>query len=221
MKSIANVSSIKKVYGGKLVLEDVTFSLKIGQVSLLIGPNGAGKSTLSRIVLGIEKPTSGYVNASDVVFGYLPQRIHLNTSISMSSECVIKFVSGLQDIDYSIVKKLGVHAFLTDQVKELSGGQLQKLLIAAAIMRDPNVLILDEPFSDLDIESQADMHDIIQDLKKSSKMSIFITSHDLHVVAGYADQVLCLNKRLCCYDQRELQDKNFDSKKLNIYKHDH
>jgi zinc transport system ATP-binding protein len=221
MKELLKIQSVSKKYKGKVVLEDLNFNLYSNQIALLIGPNGAGKSTLARLLLGIEKPSSGLITREKQIrYGYLPQRLSLNTSISMSVLAVIKLISKSSP-DKELLKALNIGHILDEQISSLSGGQLQKVLIAANVAARPNFLVLDEPLHGLDVESQDELHNLILKLKADFNVAILFISHDLRAVANYADQILCLNKRLRCHSEVEPSKANQNLSELSIYHHEH
>jgi zinc transport system ATP-binding protein len=223
MKELLKINNVSKTYRDRFVLEDLEFKLYSNQIALLMGPNGAGKSTLARLLLGIEKPSLGSITRSKQMrCGYLPQRVSLNTSMSMSVLSVIKLIGKSEGIDQNLLKSLNILDLLHEQIANLSGGQLQKVLIAASIVAKPDFLVLDEPMHGLDVESQDELHQLICKLKSDFDMSILLISHDLRAVVNYADQILCLNKRLRCHSEGEFsKDSNQDFSKLSIYKHEH
>ncbi len=222
MKELLKIENVSKKYKGKTVLEDLNFNLYSNQIALLIGPNGAGKSTLARLLLGIEKPNSGLISREKQIrCGYLPQRLSLNTSISMSVLAVIKLISKSLEPDNELLRALNIRHLLNEQISNLSGGQLQKVLIAANIAARPNFLVLDEPLHGLDVESQDELHNLILKLKADFNVSILFISHDLRAVVSYADQILCLNKRLRCHSEVGPNRENQNLSELSIYHHEH
>jgi zinc transport system ATP-binding protein len=223
MKALLDINNVSKTYRGRFVLEDLEFKLYSNQIALLMGPNGAGKSTLARLLLGIEKPSFGSITRSKQMrFGYLPQRVSLNTSMSMSVLSVIKLIGRSSSVDQGLLKSLNILDLLHEQIANLSGGQLQKVLIAASVVAKPDFLVLDEPMHGLDVESQDELHSIIQKLRSDFEVSVLLISHDLRAVVNYADQILCLNKRLRCHSEGDLGKNNDqDFAKLSIYHHEH
>jgi zinc transport system ATP-binding protein len=223
MGELISVEGVNKVYRDKLVLKNLEFKLHANQIALLIGPNGAGKSTLARLLLGIEKPTSGtIVRSRNIRCGYLPQRVTLNTSMSMSVACVIRLIGGQGNIlDLSLLKSLNIYNLLDENIINLSGGQLQKVLIAANIFAKPNFLVLDEPMQGLDVESQDELHNLILRLKTDFRVAVLLISHDLRTVENYADHVFCLDKSLRCHSAIKKEQTCQDLSKLSIYLHEH
>ena len=187
----------------KTILDRVSFSLRRGRITTLIGPNGAGKTTLLKVILGLRNPTSGAVMGRDKLrLGYVPQKIHVNPLLPLT-------VSGFLDISdcdkkaFAYAERLNVTHLLKRQLHDLSGGELQKVLLIQSIAHGPNLLILDEPTQGLDITSQKDIHDFIIDLARKENMGILHVSHDLHLVMAKSDEVLCLNHHLCCVGHPE------------------
>ncbi len=222
MQEILRIENVSKKYKGKIVLQDLCFNLYSNQIALLMGPNGAGKSTLARLLLGIENPSLGSIHRlKQIRCGYLPQRLSLNTSMSMSVAAVIELISKSSTLDNGLLKALNIDNLLQEQISNLSGGQLQKVLIAANIAARPNFLVLDEPLHGLDVESQDELHKLILQLKADFKVAILLISHDLRAVVNYADQILCLNKKLRCHSAIEPEQKNKKLSELSIYHHEH
>lgn len=219
MSALVKANSLSKVYSGRIVLDKVSFSIDRAQITFLMGPNGAGKSTLAKILLSIQQPTSGTLEtAREISCRYLPQKVALNTQVPLSARSVLELVSGSKLENGVLCQNFGIEGILNLRLSELSGGQLQKLLIVANLMAKPDLLVLDEPMDGLDIEAQIELHKIIPKIRDEFGSSILLISHDLHTIANYSDQTLCLNKSLLCYaDSVESRDQV----NLAIYKHRH
>ncbi len=191
-------------YGNEKILDAVSFELKAGQYVGLIGPNGGGKSTLVRILLGILKAKKGSIEKSDDMnIGYVPQRI--SSMMSFFPATVFEIVkSGLPRNNVSNIssiesmKLVGITDLKSKLIGELSGGQLQKVFIARALVSDPKILILDEPAVGIDPHASAKFYSILKKLNKEKNITIVLVSHDLDVVNNEVDTVFCLNKTLVC-----------------------
>jgi zinc transport system ATP-binding protein len=213
-KTLIDVHQISLKHRGKTILDKVSFQLKAGEFITLIGPNGAGKSSLIKILLGLIKPDSGHVNrAREIRLGYTPQKFTPNEFIPIS---VLGFLKLNQKIEAEFLrttaKLTGVESLLNHEWKELSGGEIQRVLLARALLAKPNILILDEPAQNLDVNAQMQMYKLIQDIHQHQNCAVLMVSHDLHRVMKESTQVLCLYHHICCMGRPEsiLKDSQFN-----------
>ena len=211
---LISTNNISLKHNGKKVLDDVSFELNKGEFITLIGPNGAGKSSLIKVLLGLIKPDSGTINrASNVKVGYTPQQFSANEFIPIS---VLDFLHLNQRVDEdfltSTANLTGTNSLLDYPLKELSGGEMQRVLLTRALLGKPNVLILDEPAQNLDVDGQMQLYKLIQDIHQDQDCAVLMVSHDLHRVMKESTQVLCLYHHICCMGQPEsiLKDSNFN-----------
>lgn len=217
---LVSVNSVSKFYGNKAALDNLTFTLLQRQITFLIGPNGAGKSTLAKILVGIQLPSGGSVQRKPrMTCRYLPQKPTLNTYVPLSAEALIELVSGCKALKQDICQRFGIQGILSLRLSELSGGQLQKVLIAANVLARPDLLVLDEPMDGLDIECQAELHKLVPAIRAEFGTSIVLISHDLHTIANYSDQTLCLDKVIRCHGIGTPDGCKKSS--LTIYTHQH
>lgn len=216
MDPLVALVSVCKFYGKREVLDDISLTLLRGQITFLIGPNGAGKSTLAKILVGIQSPSRGLVHRKpSMTCRYLPQKMALNTSVPLTARSLIELISGSKI--KGTCEQFGIQGILDLKLTELSGGQLQKVLIAANVLARPDLVVLDEPMDGLDIEGQAELHALIPAIRSNFGSSIVLISHDLHTVANYSDQTLCLDTSLRCH---ELGTPGSGSS-IKIYRHHH
>ena len=213
-KALITVQNISLNHQGKKILDDVSFTLNPGEFITLIGPNGAGKSSLIKVLLGLIKQDSGKVKRSKSIrLGYTPQLFTPNPFIPIT---VVDFLTLNQKVEKLFLQKTaettGVATLLNSALKELSGGELQKVLLTRALMNKPNVLILDEPAQNLDVDGQMQLYQLIQDIHQSQDCAILMVSHDLHRVMKESSQVLCLYHHICCKGHPEaiLKDEQFN-----------
>lgn len=221
-------------FEGKKILDKVSFSIAAAKIITLIGPNGSGKTTLVRSILGVVKPTSGSIRSSDkLIIGYMPQKLNLNKNLPLN---VIDFLrlevnrKITNKLLNDITEELGIAHILPLNLQKLSGGEMQRTLLAKAMLAGPNLLILDEPIGGLDINGQIEFYKLIDKLRIERGVSILIISHDLHTVMRRTDYVICLHHHICCegspdfVNQQPYFNNKFDSetlKALSIYEHRH
>ena len=212
--ALINVNNISLSHEGKNILDNVSFKLHPGEFITLIGPNGAGKSSLIKVLLGIIKQDSGEVIRNDhIKLGYTPQSFTSNPYIPIS---VIDFLTLNQRLDNKFTeetyKLTGIEDLINLPLKNLSGGELQKVLLTRALLNKPNVLILDEPAQNLDVDAQIQLYKLIQDIHQKQNCAVLMVSHDLHRVMKESTQVLCLYHHICCEGLPEsiLKDDQFN-----------
>lgn len=188
----------------KTILKDVSFGLSRNEIVTVIGPNGAGKSTLVKIVLGLLKPSSGTIEHSGQwIVGYVPQRLSLDNTLPMKVSRFLSLAQVSKAERNSSLQRLGVFHLINQQIHSLSGGELQRVLLARAIARKPDILVLDEPLQGVDVTGQIELYRLIASLRESLNCTILMVSHDLHLVMAQTDSVICLNHHICCQGKPE------------------
>jgi zinc transport system ATP-binding protein len=185
---------------GRDLLKDVNLDLKEREIVTLVGPNGAGKTTLVRVLLGLEKPDAGEVfRRKDLRIGYVPQRFDVDAVIPMTVE---RFLTLGSDIDETrveqILSNVDASAVRHRQLGQLSGGETQRVVLARALLRKPNLLVLDEPVQGVDYTGEAELYNLIGRLRDAAGFGVLLVSHDLHIVMARSDRVVCLNHHICC-----------------------
>ncbi|NOT71491.1 MAG: metal ABC transporter ATP-binding protein [Hyphomicrobium sp.] len=190
---------------GRSILSNINLDVHAREIVTLIGPNGAGKTTLVKLILGIEKPDSGQVVLPvSTRIGYVPQRFDIDRAMPMT---VARFLAlGLSVSNEAVLSALrdsGVERCALQQLSHLSGGETQRVLIARALLRNPNLLVLDEPARGVDFVGEADLYDLIGRIRDARGLGVLLISHDLHVVMAKSDRVICLNGHVCCSGQPE------------------
>lgn len=191
--------------GSRDVLWNIDLDVHRGEIVTVIGPNGAGKTTLVRLLLGIERPTRGRIEKlPSTRIGYVPQRFDVDSTIPMT---VASFLALGANVTMDEIKRAleetGAARTLDQQLSRLSGGETQRVLIARALLRRPDLLILDEPASGVDFTGEADLYDMIGRLRERHNLGVLLVSHDLHVVMAKSDRVICLNGHVCCSGKPE------------------
>jgi zinc transport system ATP-binding protein len=209
---------------GRHLLENISFSVEEGRIVAILGPNGAGKTTLIKAILGLTDYQTGSVslfgrpfrhNNGDIRVGYVPQKLEFDRTFPITVSELLSFtippfyslpVPGKQgrkaDIG-SLLEVVGARGLMTRSIGSLSGGELQRVMMAKAIVNDPKILFLDEPASGVDIEGQERFYDLVKRLNTERGLTVILISHDLNIVYRFADDVLCLNRRLVCSGRPE------------------
>lgn len=223
MNAIVKFTDVSKNFQKQKVLDRVSFQIGKASITTLIGPNGAGKSTVAKLMLGIEEPSSGHITRLTKKISYIPQKLIFNSSMPMDVKSLVKHLSGSKVSDnLSVTEFAQLDQLANKQISELSGGQLQKVLLAASMMNNPELIVLDEPTQGLDISAQQDFYHLLEALRHQFGVSIFMISHDLYAVMKNSDQVLCLNNHICCSGKPDKAFKaNKDMPDIAPYTHNH
>jgi len=205
---ILEVKNLTVAYENKDIIKNVTFDVKKGEITAILGPNGSGKSTLIKAILGLTPIKKGSVKifgkeAKEVLceIGYLPQRFNFDINFPITVFEFLKLSLKDEKEVHLIDDKLGevgLRKFKNTLLGELSGGQLQRILIARAILNDPKLLVLDEPEAGIDIQAERDFYQMIKHLDEEHDITVIIISHELDLVYNFAEQVICINKELVC-----------------------
>ena len=218
--------------GSRDVIAGVDLDIRPGEIVTLIGPNGAGKTTLVKILLGIERADKGRIKRpASTRIGYVPQRFEVDAAIPMT---VKAFLALGESVPVEALRKAleetGALDTEAQQLSKLSGGETQRVLIARALLRHPNLLILDEPARGVDFAGEAELYDLIGRLRDNHGLGILLVSHDLHVVMARSDRVICLNGHVCCSGKPEDVSQHAEyarifgpqgSATLGVYRHHH
>ena len=185
---------------GKTILSDVNLSLRESEIVTLIGPNGAGKTSLIRILLGLAEASEGKVfRRADLRIGYVPQRTSINPVLPLRVLDFLQLGARYKNDEIAqVLDEVGVSHILNSAIQNISGGELQRVLLARALLKKPNVLVLDEPAQGVDIIGQQALYKMITSIRDHHACGILMVSHDLHLVMAATDQVVCLNTHVCC-----------------------
>ncbi|MCA8867091.1 MAG: metal ABC transporter ATP-binding protein [Rhodobacteraceae bacterium] len=187
------------VRDGRTVLDGVNFSIHPGEIVTIVGPNGSGKSSFLKCLIGALKPTSGKITQRrGLPIGYVPQRLDLDRTLPMQVARFLRLAGGDAKGRLAMVTRLGIGNILDRQLGELSGGQLQRVLLAHALVGAPELLILDEAAQGLDQPAVASFYTLIETVRREIGCAVLMVSHDLHVVMSASDRVICLNRHVCC-----------------------
>ncbi|WP_303720463.1 zinc ABC transporter ATP-binding protein ZnuC [Malonomonas rubra] len=200
MDTLLDITNIDLIIGQRQILNQVSLQLKSDEILTIIGPNGAGKTSLVRIALGLLQPTSGQViRRPDIRIGYMPQRLHLDPTFPVTVKRFLSMVGKKQrDQVVPRLQEVGAVHVLDVQMQSLSGGELQRVLLARALMRDPDLLVLDEPVQGVDVHGQTELYQLITRIREQRQCAVMMVSHDLHLVMAATDRVICLNQHICC-----------------------
>ena len=187
-------------FGGATVLRDVDFAIDPGEIVTLVGPNGAGKTVLLRALLGMLPPLRGRVRRRPGLrIGYVPQRLHIDAALPMPVHRFLSLPRRQGALAQTRALSLvGVPGLDRKQMTELSGGQFQRVLLARALLAQPEILVLDEPTQGLDQPGIAAFYQLIAELRAELGCAVLSVSHDLHVVMSASDRVICINGHVCC-----------------------
>lgn len=185
---------------GREILSSVDLEVLPKEIVTVIGPNGAGKTTLVKVILGIEKPDQGTISRrKDLRVGYVPQRFESDRAIPMTVERFLGIGLKIAREDVrKVLTEVGALRTLSQQLSELSGGEMQRVLLARALLRSPNLLVLDEPARGVDYTGEAELYRLISDLRDTRGLGVLLISHDLMVVMARSDRVICINRHICC-----------------------
>ncbi|MDL2407956.1 metal ABC transporter ATP-binding protein [Rhizobium calliandrae] len=186
--------------GGRWLVRGVDFSVSRGEIVTLIGPNGSGKSTSAKTAIGVLKPDEGSVERiAGLKVGYVPQKLAVDWTLPLSVHRLMTLTGPLAETELkAALEAVGIAHLAKAEVQHLSGGEFQRALLARAIARKPDLLVLDEPVQGVDFSGEIALYDLIKSIRNSEGCGILLISHDLHVVMAATDTVVCLNGHVCC-----------------------
>lgn len=208
---VLDLTKVSKRFGGKVVLEDVTFHVPIGEFLCLCGPNGAGKSTLLKVVLGLLEPDSGTVRIAGLPpekgrskIGYVPQRKAFDRDFPASPvEVIVANVRGQwpvritkaeREVAMAMLERTGAAKLADAQMRDLSGGETQRVFLARALATKPDLLILDEPTAGVDVGGRAAIVDLMAEISASDSIAAILVTHNLQAIARCAERVVYLER---------------------------
>ena len=218
--------------GGRTILDHVSLSVCSGQVVVVIGPNGAGKTSLLRILLGLWEPSRGRMTrAHRMRIGYMPQHVQVDPILPLSVRRFLTLRHRASEARLrDQLRKVGVPELLDAPVQTLSGGEMQRVLLARALIGEPDLLVLDEPAQGVDVVGQGEVFDLIDRLRRDTGCGVLMVSHELHLVMAAADVVVCINQHVCCTGRPEEVSRHPEYQRLfpdagahgiGIYTHHH
>lgn len=232
MSLLVTLDNISVTFAQRTVLAGISLTLQPGKILTLLGPNGAGKSTLVRTVLGLLTPDRGSVQrAPGLRIGYVPQKLHIDPTLPVTVERFMRLTRGSKRADIlPALKRVQAGHLLQAPLQKLSGGETQRVLLARALLNQPQLLVLDEPTQGVDVNGQVALYDLIDQLRRELNCGVLMVSHDLHLVMAKTDEVLCLNHHICCSGTPEAVSQHPEfiamfgprgAQQLAIYRHQH
>ena len=215
----------------KWLVKGVSLVVEKGKIVTLIGPNGSGKSTTAKIALGIYKKIEGQVEKYTNNVGYVPQKISIDWTLPLRVNDFMLLTENLKDEAVNEALSLtGVIHLKNKNLGNLSGGEFQRVLLARAISKKPDLLVLDEPVQGVDFTGEIALYELIKKISDTLNCGILLISHDLHTVMSATDHVVCLNGHVCCSGSPSDVARNNEykalfgeqaSQTLSIYEHKH
>ncbi|MBL0373126.1 metal ABC transporter ATP-binding protein [Rhizobium sp. KVB221] len=201
---------------GRWLVRGVSFEIKRGEIVTLIGPNGSGKSTSARMALGLVRPDEGLVTTrSDLRVGYVPQKMSIDRTMPLTVERLMTLTGSPSRKEVAdALAETGIAHLAKAEVQHLSGGEFQRALLARAIARKPDLLVLDEPVQGVDYNGEIALYELIGEIRDRSGCGVLLISHDLHVVMAATDTVVCLNGHVCCTGTPEMVSQSAEYQRL-------
>lgn len=184
---------------GKTLLNHIDLSVHAGEIVTVVGPNGGGKTSLLKVALGLVAPSIGQViKKKGLRIGYMPQRLQVDNSLPIDVERFLTLASGSKAPVKDALVRVNASAVLHSPLQSISGGEWQRVLLARALLRKPELLVLDEPAQGVDLHGQQEMYRLLRQIRSETGCAILMVSHDLHFVMASTDRVVCLNQHVCC-----------------------
>lgn len=210
---LVRLEQIGVTFGEQQILQNINLAIYPNTITTIVGPNGGGKSTLLKVLLRLISPTQGRViHQPNLKIGYVPQKMHIDYSIPIT---VTKFLSlkpnATKQTIGEVLSLLAINHLAHHSMQKLSGGELQRVLLARAILDKPQLLVLDEPMQGVDITGQTELYQLLNKTRTWLNCAILMVSHDLNIVIANTDEVLCINRHICCAGTPEAvsSDPNF------------
>ena len=215
----------------KWLVRGISFEVNNGQIVTLIGPNGSGKTTTAKMILNILNADEGLVTSNTNKMAYVPQKINIDWTMPLRVIDFMKITSSINNAQITEALTLtGVEKLLYDEVHNLSGGEFQRVLIARAVAKKPELLVLDEPVQGVDFNGEIALYNLIKKISDKLNCGILLISHDMHFVMSATDHVICLNGHICCSGTPSSVVKNpayiklfgeHNAETLSYYQHHH
>ena len=230
-KTLVKLENASVEKNKKILVKHISLEVKQGEIVTLIGPNGSGKTTTAKMALGINKNFEGSVQRYTNNIGYVPQKVMIDWTLPIRVNDFMQLTSKIfpEEVNEAL-SFTGVDHLKNKNLNELSGGEFQRVLIARAIAKKPELLVLDEPVQGVDFKGEISLYELIRSISEKTNCGILLISHDLHVVMSATDYVVCLNGHICCSgtpkkvansDQYRELFGDRASTMLSIYEHNH
>jgi zinc transport system ATP-binding protein len=217
--------------GGRWLVRGVDLKVRAGEIVTLIGPNGSGKTTTAKLSLGVLKPTEGKViQRQGLKSAYVPQAVVIDWTLPLRVDGLMRLTQSLTDVEMAAaLDSTGATHLLKREVRHLSGGEFQRVMLARAVARKPEFLVLDEPAQGVDFAGEIALYALIKQVRDQTGCGILMVSHDLHMVMAATDNVICLNGHICCQGTPETVAGSSEYKQLfgdragalALYQHKH
>jgi zinc transport system ATP-binding protein len=203
--SLISARNVVKHFGDRAVLQNISIDVEQGKIVTLIGPNGAGKTTLVRILLGLTSADQGHIERRrDLKIGYMPQKLTIDPTLPITIERFLKLSGNHDPLKIrGILDRIHISHLFNAPLQSASGGEMQRVLLARALLGSPNLLVLDEPAQGVDVSGQAELYELIGKIRDETGCGVIMISHDLHIVMSSTDEVVCLNHHVCCHGEPE------------------
>ena len=216
---------------GRAILDGIDLAVHPGEIVTLIGPNGAGKTSLVRVLLGLVRPDSGRIRRRPgLKIGYVPQRVDRDPVLPLDADRFLALAGRTsRQRRRSALEEVGAGHVARQPFSALSGGELQRVLLARALLCEPDLLVLDEPVRGVDVGGQIALYDLVDEIRKTRGCGVLMVSHDLHLVMAATDEVICLNTHICCAGHPEAVTRHPEyralfgsaAERLAVYVHHH
>ncbi|WP_193177214.1 ATP-binding cassette domain-containing protein [Oricola nitratireducens] len=231
-QSLVRLEQAGVLRAGRWLVRDVDLDVQRGEIVTLIGPNGSGKSTTARMALGIVAPSEGTAKrAVNLRVGYVPQKVAVDWTLPLTVDRFMTLTNPLSRAQKeAALQSTGIAHMAKAEVRNLSGGEFQRALLARAIARKPDLLVLDEPVQGVDFSGEIALYELIARIRDDMHCGILLISHDLHVVMAATDRVICLNGHVCCHGTPQAVAESAEYKQLfgargaaqlAVYRHHH
>ncbi|MDQ2090253.1 zinc ABC transporter ATP-binding protein ZnuC [Marimonas arenosa] len=203
--NLVEISRLSVVLGQQTVLSNVDLSITPGEIVTIVGPNGSGKSTLLRAIIGAVTPAHGRITRQPGLrIGYVPQKLHIDPTLPLTVRRFLGLPTPVPEpAAQAALTRAGAGDLMTRPMTGLSGGQFQRVLLARALLGDPQLLILDEATQGLDQPGSAAFYATLETVRHELDCAVLMVSHELHVVMAASDRVICLNTHVCCHGAPE------------------
>ena len=231
-ETLVKAAGIGVFRAGRWLIRDVDLTIRRGEIVTLIGPNGSGKSTTARTTLGIIKPDAGTIHRHpELTVGYVPQRLSIDRTLPLTVERLMTLTARLTPAEVqATLEWVDIGHLAKAEVQLLSGGEFQRAMLARALARKPDLLVLDEPVQGVDFTGEVALYDLIRRIRDETGCGILLISHDLHIVMAQTDTVVCLNGHVCCHGTPQSVSQNPEyvrlfgrqaAETLAVYRHHH